>query len=1130
MNTENSFRTFKQKLDSLNRKIVLIKFVSALLVFTGLAFLILFTAVILESLFYFSKTTKIYIDILIFTGLATSFFYAFRHLIIYIFFIDKDVHFKSIARRIGDKYPKVKDRLLNAFEIYSQKEHLKKIYSPSLIENVVERDINPYLKYDFNVVLNRTDIRKNGIRLLSLTIIIALITIPFYDSFGNAFGRLINPSKNAHFSIPDITVYPGNTSVIYGDSLKIKIDTENLENLTLFIKKESQFNYDKVNFSDKDYEYQINNIKEPVNYYVTGEKKITELRSLKTESDKYRIKVITRPIVKVLRAEIKYPSYTGIEETTLEENIGDIFAIKGSSVELKFVSNKTIQQAFLDFETGKDHKFDVFGNKGQVNFKVKENDRYKIILQDTSGIFNSNPIEYRITATYDELPFIEIITPGKNVDLADDLLLPLSFKIGDDFGISSLWLFYTKIYEENKGDAEIPPKNTFDKIEIPLKDFSGMLREVYYNWDMNSLKLLPSNKVFYYAAVYDNDRVSGFKKAESEIYYARVPSMYELYEEVEKEQEKNIVDLEKVYEEGKKFKETLEKLNLEIKKSREIDWEKKKALKDAAKKKDELMEKVDKIEKNLQKLAQKLNKNNLTAEETLKKYFELQKILDEIKSPELKKALKELRESIDKFNKDKAKSEMDKMVMDQEEFLRKIERTLSILKHIKKEQQLDELVKKVEELVKRENEVLNKLKDKDTDLNNLAKKQDKIGKDIDNFETDFEDIRKEMMTEPLMPQQLMDNISEQLKKEQLGKLSSETRTNIQVGNKDAASKQGQHLRNNLEEIKNDLQMAKDRMVNNFKQKVLNEFRKITYDLLSLSEIQEGLRNRTAEMKPNSPSLTEVAEKQLDAMSALNRTANNMLNLSNETFFVTPEMGKAVSYAMIEMRSGLNMFEERNPTNSARHQSNALANLNKAVMEINSAMNSIKKSESGGGLEEYLKRLAEMAKKQEGINKATIKLPTENRLKIGERGQAERLAYEQEMLRKTLEQLQKEMGKRSEILGDMKKIAEDMKKVSEELKNADIDNRTLKRQERILSRLLDAQRSLHQRDYSRKRLAETAQDYDVVDPCTLPEDLGEKDAFFREKLQNAIKEGYSKDYIELIRKYFEKIKEIEFKKE
>ena len=156
----------------------------------------------------------------------------------------------------------------------------------------------------------------------------------------------------------------------------------------------------------------------------------------------------------------------------------------------------------------------------------------------------------------------------------------------------------------------------------------------------------------------------------------------------------------------------------------------------------------------------------------------------------------------------------------------------------------------------------------------------------------------------------------------------------------------------------------------------------------------------------------------------------------------------------------------------------------------------------------------------GINQQTMDLQQMGQLSMEQRAALERLALEQEILRKGLDELRREMGNRPEILGRFDRAIEDMKKVSEDLGENKLSQTTIERQNRILSRLLDYQMSLRQRDYTRRRRAKTGKDYFRAGPLELPQDLGERQDQLRQDLLNALKEDYPKEYKDLIRAYFE----------
>jgi len=136
----------------------------------------------------------------------------------------------------------------------------------------------------------------------------------------------------------------------------------------------------------------------------------------------------------------------------------------------------------------------------------------------------------------------------------------------------------------------------------------------------------------------------------------------------------------------------------------------------------------------------------------------------------------------------------------------------------------------------------------------------------------------------------------------------------------------------------------------------------------------------------------------------------------------------------------------------------------------------------------------------------------------------RIAGEQGKAQKTLEELAREQKQNPQTdrktLGDLEKIAQEMKEVVTDMKSSNINENTLKRQERILSRLLDATKSIHDRDYEKTRESKTGKEFSRQSPGEIDLKSQEGRTKAMQDLLRSIQEGYTKDYEELIRKYFE----------
>jgi hypothetical protein len=126
------------------------------------------------------------------------------------------------------------------------------------------------------------------------------------------------------------------------------------------------------------------------------------------------------------------------------------------------------------------------------------------------------------------------------------------------------------------------------------------------------------------------------------------------------------------------------------------------------------------------------------------------------------------------------------------------------------------------------------------------------------------------------------------------------------------------------------------------------------------------------------------------------------------------------------------------------------------------------------------------------------------------------------IRQTLEEMRQSMGTEPGLMSNLDAVIEEMKQVEQDLSQLVVNRELIQRQEKILSRLLDVQRSVRQREFKEKRESEVGKEYQIPPTPTLPADLGERKKLLREKLLQALKEDYPKDYERLIKLYFESL--------
>ncbi|MCH8943050.1 MAG: hypothetical protein IIA48_11515, partial [Bacteroidetes bacterium] len=830
--------------------------------------------------------------------------------------------------------------------------------------------------------------------------------------------------------------------------------------------------------------------------------------------------VISRTIVKNLILKIALPAYSKLPVTIQKDN-GNITALKGSKIRINVTSTKEINSAYLEFNN--QNKINLISklNKAEGNFKIKENSIYKIILTDKTGNKNLSPINYEINSLTDDYPEIELISPQNDVSLSINNRIPLLLKINDDFGFSKLKLKYKiSSFETDQNNSDL------HSINIPFNNKNN-IEKIKYIWNLIDLNLSSNEVMSFYVEIFDNDFVSGPKSSKTKTIRVRIPSLDELLSQTDKIYNNSLNDLKETLKKAEELHKSLQKIAQNLKKNKKkIDWKEQSTLKQAAKKFRDLQKKAAKIADDLKKMKDKLNQNNLLSAETLEKYLELQKLMESLSNEEMKKAFEQMQNLLSSLDRKKIQDALKNFKFNEEQFKNSIERTLNLLKRIKVAQKIDELLARTKDIVKKEKDIKNKTAKSNPAKNKqLAKKQKQITKSLENFKKELDKLNQLMKELSDMPTESLDSLRNEFNKQKNEELSEKIFKNLQNNkNKDALQFQ-QQLSKNMKKMQGMVSQLQKEMRQKNQMETFVEMMKSIDDLISLSKEEENLNTKTKNNSGNLSSFKENAKKQNDLIRSLSRVMQQLSKLSQKTFAITPEMGKALGDARRNMLGAIESLQNRNGYLSANRQLQAMSSLNDASSLLKSSLEVMMKGGGQGGMMSLMQQLGQMAQQQMNLNNLSKMLQQQNgKYTQQQLSQLKRLQQQQELIRKSLQELNKEAkttGKSKSLAADLDEILKQMQEVITNMNNSRLDDNVVQVQERILSKLLDAQRSVNERDYDKRRESFTGKDVIRLSPDNFTLDEQRKNTL-KDELLNAINEGYSKDYEELIKKYFEQL--------
>jgi chromosome segregation ATPase len=172
-------------------------------------------------------------------------------------------------------------------------------------------------------------------------------------------------------------------------------------------------------------------------------------------------------------------------------------------------------------------------------------------------------------------------------------------------------------------------------------------------------------------------------------------------------------------------------------------------------------------------------------------------------------------------------------------------------------------------------------------------------------------------------------------------------------------------------------------------------------------------------------------------------------------------------------------------------------------------------------------IGQLGERQSEVNQqtrtVTQRLTEQMRLSSSDREQMRKLAEEQARIRAELEEIKRSEEAKQELLGRLDQTQKEMKEVEEILKSGGAAGDELEeKQTRILSRLLDAQRSVNRRDYDPQRESRPGEDVSRASPAELPAELLRQSDRFRQDLLKSELDRYPAQYRAFVEAYLRQL--------
>ena len=1106
MRQNDNYKLLVDKLDGFTKKYYLNQLIKGALFFVGFVLLTYLLFLYIDYQFEFGISgRKVLFYSLIITSLAALFFWVLRPLFNY-FKIGKTISDEGAARIIGEHFSEVEDKLLNVIELQDQLSHTDQtdLINASIdqksekikfvpFKSAIQYSQNKrYLKYSLPPVL-----------LLLLLFLIA----PGFIRIGTE--RLINNGKEFIKPAPFSFVLDDNDlSVIQSNDFPLEVTIEGNELPNEVFIYVNSYKYKLKKIAPDKFSYLFNNVQKNTPF---------KLFSSGVESKNFTLNVLKKPNILGFEVKLDYPSYTGRKDEALNST-GDIVVPLGTKVDWIFKSENTETINLKFSETNKVFETDRFSDNLFSFQKVaKANENYKIFMSNNE-LPNADSITYSLGVIPDLYPSISV---EKFIDSTNTKLNFFVGEASDDYGLKDLSFNYQIIkYQKDPSENQQVLLNISPSKQIRFD----------YSFDFSDISLSPGDKLTYYFEIFDNDGINGSKSSRTNLMMISIPTKEEFKALEERNENKIKDDLKTALKESKDIQEELKKLREKLLQEKEIDWQNKKDLENLLKRQKELENKIKDAQENFDENLKNQNEFSETDEETLEKQEKIQELFEEVMSEEMKKLMEEIQKLMEELEREGAIEKIEDFQLNNEEVEMELERMLELFKQLELENEMKEAIENLQELAEEQEQLSEETKDENQSQEELQEKQNEINESFEDIQKQMDEISKK--NEELERPKEMEDQKESL--ENIEQDLKDAQEQLKKNQNQKASQKQKKASDQMKEMANSMTMQMQSQQMEQQMEDMDALRQLLENLVGLSFDQEDLIAQFDQTEINTPGYVDLVQKQFKLKDDFKLIEDSLQALSKRVFQIESFVTEKVSNIKLNIKESLEDLEERRKIQAANRQQRTMKNVNDLALMLSEVLNQMQQemagmmqgnqmcTKPGGKSQNGNVPKDKISPSQQQLNEQMKQM--QQKMKDGMGGSAEefaKMAARQAALRKALQDKQNELRKQGKGSPNLQDIIDQMDKVETELVNKKLNNEMLKRQQDILTRLLEHEKAEREREYDNKRKSESAKQLQRKMPPELEEYIKQKEAEL--EMFKTISPDLKPYYKLLVEEYFKSLK-------
>lgn len=815
------------------------------------------------------------------------------------------------------------------------------------------------------------------------------------------------------------------------------------------------------------------------------------------------------PVLASLRLQATPPPYTGLAKMDTR-NQGDVTVPEGTPIQWTMQVSDADSIRF----TWNDEALQTTRTTGKTfstHAVATTNSTYWIA--PVNAQLTGDSLRHRVRVIRDGKPSIRV---EESRDSLSRKRMHFTGSVQDDYGFSRL-TFVWEVVERGVATSEelvaaggggAPLSRARVELEVP----SGRRGTFYHMWDLREMDWREGDVLEAWFEVWDNDAVHGAKRVRSTTTRLEAPSQTDLREERKNAAESLEENLQDAAREAAELREAMEAMQERLREQGEMTWQDRQAMESLLEQQKVLQEKLEEMQRDNAKKDERANEFSKQEDRILDKQEQLQNMMDDLMSEEMRQLFEQMEELMQEMDPEKLQEQLNEMELNHDAMEKELDRALEQFRQLEWETKMSEAIEDLNRLAEEQKQLAEDTEFGLDDSDSLKAKQDSLNTAFEQVQKDLEQLKKDNQ-ELENPNPMMDSSGEENSIKQEMEKSAEQ---LEKGKEKKASDSQNKAAEQMEQLAQQMEAMQQQSESESASEDMGALRALLENILTLSFEEELLMSELKATNEQDPRYVGHGQSQRKLKDDAVMVEDSLFALSMRIPQLASAVSREIGLVNRHMGKALEGFGDRLTAEIAMNQQYVMTSFNNLALLLDEALQQMQQQQAqkqpgsgncekpgGSGNPSPSPKAGDMKKMQQALGKKLEQMKEKmgeggNKGQTGQKkpgGMSKELAQvaaEQAALRKMAQERAKKLNEDGSGDGNgMKEIAKQMEELERDLVNRQVDEATLKRQQDLITRLLEAENAERLRGEKEDRTSRTGDDALRADPPQATEYLRRK---------------------------------------